>query len=89
MKAINERKQTMSPWCNVQQCEIDVKERSKNDSIAALEESKEAGNEEESLLTGAAKTLCIPNEQSEVEEGKMCFACGKPATCTALWGRSY
>jgi prolyl-tRNA synthetase len=62
MNAINERKQVMAPWCNEQRCEIDAKERSKNDSMAALEESKEAGNEEESLLTGSAKTLCIPNE---------------------------
>ena len=30
--------------------------------MAALEESKEGGNEEEALLTGAAKTLCIPND---------------------------
>jgi len=79
----------MAPWCNCQQCEIDAKERSKNDSMAALEESKEAGNEEEALLTGAAKTLCIPNEQSEIKEGQKCFACGKLATCVALWGRSY
>jgi prolyl-tRNA synthetase len=79
----------MAPWCNVQQCEINCKERSKNDSMAALEESKEAGNEEEALLTGAAKTLCIPNEQTGVEKGKKCFACDTPATCTALWGRSY
>lgn len=33
MKAINERKQTMSPWCNVQQCEIDVKERDRKSVV--------------------------------------------------------
>lgn len=48
------------------------------------------------LLTGAAKTLCIPyrmGRQASGEEnpfeGKVCFYCGKPAKVTALWGRSY
>lgn len=49
----------------------------------------EAANEGEVLLTGAAKTLCIPFNQPELAEGSKCFACGEPATTTALWGRSY
>lgn len=57
--------------------------------MAAMEAANEAGNDEEALLTGAAKTLCIPNEQTPLKEGQKCFACDKPATCTALWGRSY
>lgn len=47
-------------------------------------------NEEEALLTGSAKTLCIPIDQSKVlKEDAACFACGKKATVTALWGRCY
>ena len=58
-------------------------------------------NEEESALTGSAKTLCIPNpscglgKQSEATddydpfEGVKCFYCGDQAKVTALWGRSY
>lgn len=47
-------------------------------------------NEEEALLTGSAKTLCIPMDQSkELKEGATCFACGEKATVTALWGRCY
>ena len=53
-------------------------------------------NEDETLLTGAAKTLCIPYElgrQASGEEdpfnGVTCFYCNAPAKTTALWGRSY
>jgi len=86
MDALNGRNLCMAPWCNVQQCEIDVKERSKEESLKAMEEA----NEEEALLTGSAKTLCIPIDQSKkLADDACCFACGKKATVTALWGRSY
>jgi hypothetical protein len=50
----------------------------------------EEANEEEALLTGSAKTLCIPIDQSkEIPADQCCFACDKKATVTALWGRSY
>ena len=52
----------MAPWCNVQQCEIEVKEKSKEESLKAMEELEAAGNTEEALLTGSAKTLCVPND---------------------------
>ncbi|KAK9669377.1 hypothetical protein RND81_13G126000 [Saponaria officinalis] len=38
---------------------------------------------------GAAKTLCTPFDQPEMEEGTLCFASGKPATKWTYWGRSY
>jgi len=43
------------------------------------------------LLTGSAKTLCIPYElgTQKFDDGTKCFYCEKPATCTALWGRTY
>ena len=49
---------------------------------------EEAGEEEE-VLTGAAKTLCIPFEQEPIQEGTKCFHCGSDAKVRALWGRSY
>lgn len=75
----------MCPWCDNQQCEINVKERSKEESLKAMEEA----NAEEAQLTGSAKTLCIPFDQPELKEGQKCFACDKDAKVTALWGRSY
>ena len=38
---------------------------------------------------GTCKTLNIPLEQPNIEEGSVCFACGKPAKVLAIWGRSY
>ncbi|GAB2261855.1 hypothetical protein Droror1_Dr00002852, partial [Drosera rotundifolia] len=38
---------------------------------------------------GAAKTLCTPFDQPELEEGTLCFASGKPAKKWSYWGRSY
>ncbi|GAB4843682.1 hypothetical protein Ancab_013646 [Ancistrocladus abbreviatus] len=38
---------------------------------------------------GAAKTLCSPFDQPEMEEGTLCFASGKPAKKWTYWGRSY
>jgi len=85
MVALAGRNICLTPWCDEQQCEIDAKERSKEESIKAMEEQ----NEDEAMLTGAAKTLCIPHEQPKLAEGAKCFHCGKPAKVTALWGRSY
>lgn len=56
MSALGERNICLAPWCNIQDCEVEVKERSKEESIKLMEEK----NEEEAMLTGSAKTLCIP-----------------------------
>ena len=65
MDAMAARNICMAPWCNVQQCEKDVKEKSKEESLKAMEE----GDQDEVQLTGAAKTLCIPIEQPKLKEG--------------------
>jgi len=70
------------PWCNCTTCEEDIKARS-------AAESAVSSSDEEQGLSGAAKSLCMPLEQPKLEEGTVCFACGKPATVTALFGRSY
>ena len=85
MEALAARNICMAPWCDIQQCEVDVKEKSKEESMQAMEDA----NEGEVLLSGAAKTLCIPHDQPVLKEGAKCFACGQPAKVTALWGRSY
>jgi prolyl-tRNA synthetase len=85
MDALSGRNLCLAPWCNVKQCEKDAKERSKEESIKAMEDK----NEDEALLTGAAKTLCIPHQQDPLNGDEKCFACGAKATVRALWGRSY
>ncbi|KAL4444722.1 hypothetical protein ABPG74_015930 [Tetrahymena malaccensis] len=80
MTSLNSRCIVYTPWCNEIACEKAVKERS------ALESK---GTENESGLSGSAKTLCIPNEQEPIAEGTKCFSCGKPALKRVYWGRSY
>lgn len=58
MAAINEKNICLAPWCDTVACEERVKEQSKEESLAAME----AAGEGEVVLTGSAKTLCIPFE---------------------------
>lgn len=86
MEAINLRNLCLAPWCDVVKCEEAVKDRSKEESLQFSEQSQEG----EEILTGSAKTLCIPFEhQGTLKEGAKCFACGEVAKVKALWGRSY
>jgi prolyl-tRNA synthetase len=82
MTELNKKNLVLTPWCETEESEQEVKKRSK-------EESTKAENEGEEILTGAAKTLCIPLEQPELPEGTKCFITGAPATKWVLWGRSY
>ena len=82
MKQLNKKNLILAPWCEAIECEEKVKARSKEESLA-LE------NEGEEVLTGSAKTLCLPLEQKPLENGQKCFACDANATKRALWGRSY
>lgn len=82
MAELNKKNIVLTPWCESEESEQEVKNRSK-------EESSKAENEGEEILTGAAKTLCIPLDQDPLPEGTKCFITGKPATKWALWGRSY
>ena len=56
MAALNNRDIVLADWCDCAECEERIKELSKEESMKAMEEM----NEEETLLTGSAKTLCIP-----------------------------
>jgi prolyl-tRNA synthetase len=84
MSELNKRNLCLTPWCNNQDCEKAAKEKSKQESLQLAEQG-----EEEEVLTGAAKTLCIPFEQEPIAEGTKCFACEKHAQVRALWGRTY
>lgn len=88
MTALNSKNLCLAPWCDTVKCEEHVKDRSKQESIELSEkESAVSGGEE--VLTGSAKTLCIPFEQTPLKEGAKCFNCGQDAKLKALWGRSY
>ena len=92
MKAVSARNICMAPWCDTKACEEAAKERSKAESLAASISPDAVA--EEAMLTGAAKTLCIPFEASGLQKpipaGTKCFTgCGKDAKVRALWGRSY
>lgn len=89
MQALDDKQVCLAPWCNTVKCEEAVKQRSKEESTAKMA----ASNEGEVVLTGAAKTLCIPFELGkqhfDVHDPTKCFNCGGKATVTALWGRSF
>jgi prolyl-tRNA synthetase len=89
MEALDHKFICLAPWCDTVKCEEAVKERSKEESLAKMA----AHNEDEVVLTGSAKTLCIPFElgqQTFAEDDQTkCFHCGEKARVTALWGRSY
>ena len=83
MEKLNQKKMVLTPWCNQTSCEKKVKELSGILSKA---------DENESELSGSAKTLCKPWEQDEVKAGTKCFAhehCGNDAVVHCYWGRSY
>ena len=92
MTAMNSRYIVLADWCDEKQCEEKIKDQSKEESMQAME----AMNEDEALLTGSAKTLCIPFRMGKQASGDAdafkdvkCFFCQAPAKVTALWGRSY
>jgi len=77
--ALNSKNIILSPWCNREKCEDNVKERSF---------AKEIFDGTQISSTGA-KTLCLPFEAEEITPGTKCFACGEDALVRALWGRTY
>lgn len=90
--ALSRNCMVLAPFCNETEWEEKVKEKSKNESLAANGEdgAEEADN---TAVSMGAKSLCMPFEQNEksnaMPEGTVCFISGKPATKWVLWGRSY
>ena len=56
MAALGKKDIVLADWCDAVACEERIKDQSKEESMKAMEDM----NEDEALLTGAAKTLCIP-----------------------------
>jgi prolyl-tRNA synthetase len=80
---LNTKNRVLVPFCCAGDCEEHVKKRSKEESIA--QQTDEAFE-----LSGAAKSLCIPFEQPNLEAGTKCFGeCGADAKVWCLFGRSY
>jgi prolyl-tRNA synthetase len=80
---LNNKNMVLVPFCGSPDCEENIKKRSRDESVAQqMDEAFE--------LTGAAKSLCIPFEQPELEAGTKCFAeCGTDAKSWCMFGRSY
>lgn len=70
MANLNKKAVVKTWWCQDKECEDTVKNRSKNETIEI---------EGEVLLSGSAKTLCMPYEQKVVTGKEVCFHCGKKA----------
>jgi|Transcript_13341 prolyl-tRNA synthetase len=61
MAGMNNKDIVLADWCDEKECEERIKDLSKEESMKAMAEM----NEEESLLTGSAKTLCIPYQMGK------------------------
>jgi len=80
IKLVSEKNMVLTPWCNIKECEENVKKRVKD-------AYSDKGDDENTAAT--AKTLCIPVEQKPLMEGTNCFFCGKKAEVSVYWGRTY
>jgi prolyl-tRNA synthetase len=79
LRYVSEKNMVLTPWCNVQACEEKVKKR--------VKELAEQDDSDDTVAT--AKTLCIPLQQTPLNEGQKCFFCGENAQLRVIWGRSY
>jgi len=81
--ALDDKCVAVLPWCEVEACEDDIKERS----------AKAAEPQDERAPSAGAKSLAIPFDQSRwdpIIPGKTkCPACGSDAKRWTLFGRSY
>jgi len=86
--SLDAKKLVLSPWCQQTKCEDDVKIKT-SPKVEEKKEVKPDDEEDFEPITGAAKTLCIPFDQPQLEKDTKCFHCGNVATTWCLWGRSY
>lgn len=94
LKHLEERCYILAPCCGDKTCEEQIKaltklagEESKEDDATFTDDTGEVIQK----LTGAAKSLCIPFQQEELEEGQACIngQCELKAKSWTLFGRSY
>ncbi|KAL1411004.1 hypothetical protein Q8F55_001949 [Vanrija albida] len=84
---LNAKSALVIPWCEDPQCEDDIKDRSKAESMAGQAEDSKAPS-------AGAKSLCLPFDQKRFGdfpdgENQKCIQCDKKAKRWALFGRSY
>ena len=83
---LNKRCMLLCPWCDNEDCELDIKKISK-------EEAENVCSEDKFMLTAAAKTLCIPYDQemAGMDLPTRCIneRCKNDASVWCLFGRSY
>ncbi|KAJ1677119.1 hypothetical protein EV182_006833, partial [Spiromyces aspiralis] len=84
--ALNDKCVCVIPWCNREECEDRIKERSANETMLGMPEDSKAPSM-------GAKSLCIPYDQtpySPIQEGvTKCVQCNQDAKVYAMFGRSY
>lgn len=81
---LNEKNHIIIPWCEVEECEDAIKDRSARQALAGEPQDERAPSM-------GAKSLCIPFDQSPYPpiEGHTCPQCGRPAKRWTMFGRSY
>ncbi|KAJ1641973.1 hypothetical protein LPJ64_006128 [Coemansia asiatica] len=83
---LNDKCLTLIPWCEREECEEQIKDRSSRDSQGDEPEDEKAPSM-------GAKSLCLPFKQPEnpaiVPGETKCVQCGENAKRYALFGRSY
>ena len=81
---LNEKNHVIIPWCQVEECEDQIKDRSARIALAG-----EAQDERAPSM--GAKSLCIPFDQTPYPpiEGHSCPQCGRPSKTWTMFGRSY
>lgn len=77
MVALSKKEICLATFCDEAACEIRTKDRSKEESLKAMEEA----NEGEAVLTGSAKTLCIPFEMGYELSSALCPTSTPPSRC--------
>ncbi|CEO98304.1 proline--tRNA ligase [Plasmodiophora brassicae] len=93
MVLVNQGNRVLVPFCEEEQCEDQVKERSRIEAENVDEDDESAAaladRGDFEMLTGSAKSLCIPFAQPDLPASSVCFACAHPAKSWTMFGRSY
>jgi prolyl-tRNA synthetase len=91
------------PWCEQEQCEDDIKERSKSQYVhdmykcvvkkVLMSRANQGEAEDVKAPSAGAKSLCIPHDQARFGdfpegENQKCVQCGEKAKRWTLFGRS-
>ncbi|KAJ9093920.1 hypothetical protein QFC19_008153 [Naganishia cerealis] len=82
--ALDSKNVLILPWCEAEECEDDIKDRS-------AKQSTEGQVVDEKAPSAGAKSLCIPFDQDrfgKLEPGTKCIGCGGEAKRWTMFGRS-